>query len=163
MSLFTTADLCDSYSDEVQISAPIWTSYGGRARFYGQVATVRCFEDNSLVRAALAEVGEGRVLVVDAGGSLRCAMLGDNLARMAVDNGWVGVLLWGCVRDSAVLAGLPLGIKALATHPRRSEKRGTGERDPVLRFAELTVRPGDYLYADEDGVLIAPRALPIAN
>jgi regulator of ribonuclease activity A len=163
MSAFATADLCDLHAEVVQVSAPIWRDFGGQVRFHGPVATLRCFEDNSLVRAALSETGAGRVLVVDAGGSLRCAMLGDNLARMAVDNGWAGVLLWGCVRDTEVLCGLPLGIKALASHPRRSEKRGTGEREVELRFAELRVRPGQHLYADADGVLLAEGPLALSN
>lgn len=156
---FKTADLYDDHSDRVQVCDPIFRDFGGHARFCGPIATVKCFEDNSQVKAVLGEPGAGRILVVDAGGSLRCAMLGDLIAASAVENGWSGVLLFGCVRDAAEIAGMALGVKALAANPRKSERRGEGQREIPVRFAGVCFRPGDYLYCDEDGILVSPEAL----
>lgn len=150
---WTTADLCDDHSETLQICEPVFSAFGGRARFHGRIATIQCFEDNSRVREALAEPGEGRVLVVDAGGSRRCAMLGDLLATKAVANGWSGVVLNGLIRDSAAIAQMDLGVRALGTHPLKSVKKGVGERDVAVRFAGVVFRPGDFLYADEDGIV----------
>ncbi len=155
----STADLYDANENAVQVAEPLYRDFGGTKAFYGKTATVKVFEDNSLVRAALEEAGEGRVLVVDGGGSTRCALLGDNLAALAVSQGWTGIVVHGCVRDSRALSALPLGIKALATNPRRSVKRGEGERSVLLSFAGLTVHDGDWLYADEDGILISSNPL----
>lgn len=152
---FKTADLFDRFEDRVQVCEPLFRDFGGLDRFAGPVATVKCFEDNSLVKAALAEPGAGRVLVVDAGGSLRCAMLGDLLAASAVANGWRGVVMYGCIRDCAEIAGMALGVKALATHPRKSLKRGEGQRDLPVTFAGVSFRPGDFVYCDEDGILVS--------
>jgi regulator of ribonuclease activity A len=156
---FKTADLFDDFADRVQVCDPIFQDFGGHRRFAGPIATVKCFEDNSLVKSALGEPGEGRVLVVDAGGSLRCAMLGDMIAASAVKNGWHGVLMFGCVRDSVDIAGMSLGVKALATNPRKSEKRGEGQRDIPVSFAGVCFRPGDHVYCDEDGILLSAEAL----
>jgi regulator of ribonuclease activity A len=158
---FKTADLCDEYSDSLQICEPGFSDFGGRRRFFGQISTIKCYEDNSLVREAVAEPGEGRVLVVDAGGSLRCAMLGDLLAAKAVAKGWSGVLMYGLIRDSADIAQMDLGVKALGTCPLKSVKKGVGERDVVVRFAGVNFSPGSYLYADEDGIVCSDaRLLP---
>ena len=156
---FKTADLCDEYPDSLQICEPGFSSFGGRPRFFGQISTIKCFEDNSLVREAVAEPGEGRVLVVDAGGSRRCAMLGDLLAAKAAAKGWSGVLMNGLIRDSAEIADMDLGVKALGTHPLKSVKKGVGERDVVVHFAGVTFVPGEYLYADEDGIVCSDAAL----
>ena len=156
---FKTADLCDEYPDSLQICEPGFSSFGGRPRFFGQISTIKCFEDNSLVREAVAEPGEGRVLVVDAGGSRRCAMLGDLLAAKAAAKGWSGVLMYGLIRDSAEIADMDLGVKALGTHPLKSVKKGVGERDVVVHFAGATFVPGEYLYADEDGIVCSDAAL----
>jgi regulator of ribonuclease activity A len=156
---FKTADLCDEYPDSLQICEPGFSSFGGRLRFFGQISTIKCFEDNSLVREAVAEPGEGRVLVVDAGGSRRCAMLGDLLAAKAAAKGWSGVLMYGLIRDSAEIADMDLGVKALGTHPLKSVKKGVGERDVVVHFAGVTFVPGEYLYADEDGIVCSDAAL----
>lgn len=153
-----TADLCDTHGDRVSVAAPIFRSYGGRARFAGFVATLDCFEDNSLVRTMLEEPGAGRVLVVDGRGSLRCALVGGNLAVLAHRNGWAGIVVHGCVRDAAELAQVDIGILALATHPRRSEKRGAGQRDVRVSFAGVTFGPGAWVCADEDGLLVADQA-----
>jgi regulator of ribonuclease activity A len=159
MTAFATADLSDEHGGEVRALLPGFMDYGAKKRFCGPVATLKVHEDNSLVRAALEQRGEGRVLVVDGGGSMRCALLGDNLARLARDNGWQGVVISGCIRDSAAIAGIELGVKALGTHPSRSHKRGEGERDVPVSFAGVTIAPGMHLYADEDGMLISERPL----
>ncbi len=156
---FKTADLCDHYAESVRICAPGLLSFGGHKRFAGPITTIKCFEDNSLVREALSQPGAGGVLVVDAGGSRRCAMLGDQLAKLAIENAWSGVVMNGLIRDSADIASMPIGVKALGVHPLKSQKRGVGERDLRVRFAEVDFDPGDYLYADEDGILCSAVAL----
>lgn len=158
MSLHTT-DLCDDHADALQIAEPMFQDFGARVAFHGTIVTLKLFEDNSLVRTALEQSGEGRVLVVDGGGSLRCALVGDQLAALGQRNGWTGVVVYGCVRDTAMLASIDLGIKALTVHPLRSIKRGQGERDVIVRFAGVTFRPGEYLYADADGLIVAEQAL----
>ena len=159
MSSKATADLCDAHAEELQVCEPLFQPYGGRPAFAGAVSTVRCFEDNSRVKEAVESPGAGRVLVVDGGGSRRRALFGGNLGLAAVKNGWAGVILYGCIRDCAELGQLDLGIRALGTMPLRSDKRGEGERDTPVRFAGATFRPGDYVYVDEDGVVVAHRAL----
>lgn len=161
MSLRTT-DLCDDHADHLRIVSPLFRDYGRRLLFNGPVSTVKVFEDNSLVRAALEEAGGGRVLVVDGGGSMRCALLGDNLAAMGQQNGWAGVVVYGCVRDAAELAAIDLGVKALNTHPLKSVKKGVGERDVPVTFGGVTFNAGDYLYADEDGIIVSEQALSLA-
>lgn len=156
---YLTADLYDEHGDALQVAAPLFRDYGGRQAFHGQVVTLKLYEDNSLVRETLGESGAGRVLVVDGGGSLRCALLGDNLARMAAANGWSGVVVHGCIRDSVEIARLPIGVKALATHPAKSRKRGEGQRDVSVRFADVNFTPGSFLYADADGLVVAGEAL----
>ena len=159
-----TADLCDAHGDALRVvqPPPLFRDLGGARRFAGRVATVRVRDDNTLVRAALAEPGDGRVLVVDGGGSLRCALLGDRLAQLAVDHGWSGVVVSGCIRDSAAVAGMALGVKAIATHPRRSAKGSLGgERDVPLTLGGVAIVPGDWLCADEDGIVIATAELDV--
>lgn len=148
-----TTDLSDAHAD-AQVLAPIFRDFGGRRAFSGPAVTVRCFEDNSRLKELSATAGEGRVLVVDGGGSLRCALLGDMIGRALVDHGWAGVIVAGCVRDTAALATLALGVKALAPHPRRSSKRGEGEVGVPVEVGGVRVLSGDQVYADEDGVLI---------
>ena len=154
-----TCDLCDRFEAEVRVLELALRDYGGRAAFCGRVSTVKALEDNSLVRAAVAEPGDGRVLVIDGGGSLRRAMLGDMLARQAVANGWSGVLVHGAIRDSQAIAVLDLGVKALGTCPRKTDKRGQGLRDVELAFGGLVIAPGQWLAADADGVVLADRPL----
>lgn len=155
----STADLSDAFEQLVQVAEPLFRDFGGQLAFAGPIATVIVQDDNTSVRAMLEQAGEGRVLVVNGGGSLRCALVGDKLARLAAENGWSGVLINGCVRDSEALAAIPLGIKALAALPRRSAKRGPGVVQTATTFAGVTFVPGHYLYADGDGVLVAPVAL----
>lgn len=154
-----TTDLCDAYGDELQIAEPIFKDYGGLRAFQGSIVTLKLFEDNSLVREVLGEPGAGRILVVDGGGSRRCALLGDQLAELAVRNDWRGVIVYGCIRDSARIAQLPLGVKALDVHPLKSVKRGEGQRNLALRFAGVTIHPDQMLYADGDGIVISARPL----
>ena len=153
---FATADLCDQHEDKIKVVEPIFRTYGENLAFGGRIATVKVFEDNVLVRQALAEKGESRVLVVDGGGSLRCALVGDQLALLARDNGWSGIVVYGCIRDSAAIDGIPLGVRALATHPLKSIKKGAGDRNIPVTFAGVTFVPGQYLYADGDGVIVSP-------
>ena len=154
-----TADLCDEFGDVVQVAAPGLRDFGGVGAFQGAIATLRVLEDNGLVRAAFEEEGAGRVLVVDGQGSTRCALVGDVMAQLAADHGWSGIVVNGCVRDSLALATVPIGIKALATSPRRPGKTGAGERDLPVQFAGVTFRPGGFLYADADGILVAENGL----
>lgn len=158
-TLDKTADIYDEFEQQAQVCEPIFRDYGGNIRFNGAIATIKCHEDNSLVRELLGQPGAGRVLVVDAGGSLRCAMLGDILAGKGVDNGWAGVVMYGCIRDAHEIAQMPLGVKALASIPRKSVKKGVGESNLAITFAQVTFRPGDWLYADEDGILVLPTTL----
>lgn len=155
----STADLCDAHRSDLQVAEPILRDFGGTRAFAGAIVTVQVHDDNVLVRHALNHPGEGRVLVIDGEGSLRCALLGDQLAQMAVDHGWAGIVVHGCVRDVARLHRLPLGIKALAACPARSGKEGKGRHGTTLRFAGVTFEPGAWVYADEDGLLVAPRKL----
>jgi regulator of ribonuclease activity A len=157
---FKTTDLCDQYSDELAVCESLFRSYGGKPRFAGPAATIKCFEDNSRVRELVNERGDGRVLVIDAGGSTRRAVLGDLLAGSAVDNGWSGIVVFGAVRDAAAIATMPIGVFAIGTCPLKTEKRGEGQRDLAIHFAGATIHPGDWVYADEDGVIVARRPLP---
>ena len=154
-----TADLCDQHADRVYIADPIFRRFGGRPAFGGPITTLRVFEDNVLVRSALEEPGDGRVLVVDGAASMRCALLGDQLAALAADNGWAGVVVNGCIRDSADIAAIDIGVRALATMPLKSRKLGRGERDVTVAFAGVAFEPGHHLYADEDGLLVSADAL----
>jgi regulator of ribonuclease activity A len=154
-----TADICDEHAERVRIADPVFRVYGGRTAFGGPITTLRIFEDNVLVRSALEEPGDGRVLVVDGAGSMRCALLGDQLAALAAENGWAGVVVNGCIRDSADIAGIDIGVRALATMPLKSRKLGRGERDVPVAFAGVLFEPGQYLYADEDGLLVSAEAL----
>jgi regulator of ribonuclease activity A len=154
---FTTADLCDEYGSLVRVAEPLFNDYGGIVSFGGQIITVRVFEDSVLVREALEEGEGGRVLVVDGGGSSRCALLGEKLARMAHEHGWSGIVVNGGVRDCAELAVVPVGVKALHVVPRRSSKEGVGDRDVPVSFAGISLDPGAYLYAD--GIVVAGRDL----
>lgn len=158
---FSTPDICDEFSHRVQVLEPMFRDFGGKPKFFGEVVTVKCYEDNSLVKSTLATDGQGKVLVVDGGGSLRCALLGDLLGAMAIENGWQGVLVNGCVRDVELLKGMELGVRALEAHPLKSEKRGEGELNVIVRFAGVSIEPGEYLYADENGMVVAREELDL--
>ncbi len=150
-----TADICDAYPD-AGVADLAFRDYGATTHFSGEVQTVRCFEDNSMVTTALEAPGRGRVLVIDGGGSMRCALLGDRLGALAVENGWVGIVIEGCVRDVAALRSLPLGVKALGSNPLRSKKRGEGQIGTMVWIGRMNVQSGWWLYADEDGVIALP-------
>jgi regulator of ribonuclease activity A len=149
-----TSDISDQLHPNVQYLEPIYNSYGAKIDFFGVIHTIKCFEDNSLVREVLDTDGQGGVLVVDAGGSRRCAMFGDQLAAKAVKNNWSGIVIYGLIRDSEIINKMPIGVRALGTHPLKSIKKGVGEQSLSLRFSGVNFDPGDYLYADQDGVII---------
>jgi regulator of ribonuclease activity A len=154
-----TPDLCDNFPDDVSVLEPLLRNFGGINAFGGPISTVKCHEDNSLVKSALDEPGKGRVLVVDGGGSMRRALLGDLLAQKAVSNGWAGVIVYGCIRDVDVIATLPLGVQAIAANPLKTDKRNEGQRDITLRFGGVEFVPGHHVYADNNGVIVAPKSL----
>ena len=155
-----TTDLCDAHADKVSIAEPIgFKDFGGNKTFSGKMHIVKCFEDNSLVRKALEQNGEGKVLVVDGGGSLRCALLGDMLADLAIKNKWNGVIVYGCIRDSEAIAKLPLGVKALNAIPLKSNKRNEGQENISVKFAGVDFVPGHFVYCDSDGIIVAKESL----
>lgn len=154
-----TADLYDEYGDSLQIPTPMFNNYGGNLMFSGEIVTVKCHEDNSLVRGTLEQAGEGKVLVVDGGGSLRCALLGDMLAELGIKNGWAGVIVYGCIRDSAAIGEMQIGVKALNTNPKKSVKKDIGEHNVPVSFAGVNFIPGQYVYADQDGFVVSEKAL----
>ncbi|WP_149260827.1 ribonuclease E activity regulator RraA [Actinomadura sp. K4S16] len=157
---FATADLIDDFGEELRSCETQFRQYGKRRAFAGPVATVRCHRDNGLVKRLLNTPGEGRVLVVDGAGSLASALMGDMIAAAAVANGWAGVVINGAVRDVAALRELDLGAKALGSNPRKSAKDGAGETEVPVTFGGVEFRPGDWLYSDEDGIVVAERELP---
>ena len=154
-----TADLCDAHADQLQIARPEFQVYGGRRQFGGRIHTVEVLKDNVLVRRQIEKTVSDAVLVIDGGGSLECALVGDILAGLALQNGWQGLVVNGCIRDAAAIAALPIGIRALNTHPLKSGKRGTGQENLPVTFAGVTFRPGEYLYADEDGLVVSASRL----
>lgn len=160
---FATCDLCDVHKNDdsgrFRVLPPVFQSFGGVEAFAGPAVTVKCFEDNSLVKAAVDSAGHGQVLVVDGGGSLRRALVGGNLAAAAARNGWAGVVVFGAVRDVAELRAAAVGIRALALMPLPTEKRNEGQSGVAVQLAGVTVRPGDWVYADADGVVVADRAI----
>lgn len=162
---FVTCDLLDDHPEkDIQVVTPsldgkFFQSYGARKSFGGQVITVKCFEDNSRVKELLATDGTGKVLVVDGGASMRCALMGDMIAESAVKNHWNGVIIYGCVRDVDAIAELDLGVHALAAIPRKSNRQGVGETDIELSFGGVTIQSGQYVYADNNGIVIAEESL----
>lgn len=162
---FVTCDLLDDHPDlDMQVVTPsldgkFFRSFGACKSFAGQIVTVKCFEDNSRVKELLATDGTGKVLVVDGGASMRCALMGDMIAESAVKNHWNGVVIYGCVRDVDAIAELDLGVHALAAIPRKSNRQGAGEVDVSLCFGGVTFRSGDYIYADNNGIVVAKEKL----
>ncbi|CAA0105478.1 Putative 4-hydroxy-4-methyl-2-oxoglutarate aldolase [BD1-7 clade bacterium] len=156
---FTTPDLCDDFPSKIVVASPGFRNYGNIPTFGGEIVTVKCFEDNSCVKQLVTQPGAGKVMVVDAGGSLRRACLGDMLAAEAARNGWHGIIMYGCVRDVDLLATIPLGIQALASHPMKTDKKGVGEVGLAVTFHGVTFLPGDYVYADNNGIVVSPEAL----
>ena len=156
---YATTDLSDAHPD-LQVAEPVFADYGGVLAFHGAIVTLKVFEDNALVRSTLETPGKGRVLVVDGGGSTRCALVGGNLGELGVKNGWAGIVVNGCIRDSEEITAQAIGVKALGTHPRKSEKGlHSGHVDRVVTFAGVTFRPGGWLYADADGIVVADKPI----
>ena len=154
-----TADLYDERGEDLASVSLQFQSLGGHSHFSGPVRTIKCFEDNSRVKELAELDGSGKVLVVDGGGSLRCALLGDMIAERAAHNGWHGVVIYGCIRDVDMLAQTDLGVQALASHPLRSNRRGAGDLDLAVTFGGVTFRPGEYVYADNNGIIVSPSPL----
>jgi regulator of ribonuclease activity A len=157
--LIPTADLCDTHGQDLASCDIQFRQYGGRARFQGEIVTINSHEDNAILKQVVAEAGHGKVLVVDAGGSVHCAMLGDNMAARAQANGWEGIIINGAVRDTVALAALDIGIKALGTNPRRSHKHGAGQLNVPVSFGGVVFSPGATLTSDEDGVVVLPQRI----
>lgn len=155
-----TPDLCDDYP-EILVVEPGFQNFGGIDAFGGEIVTVKCFEDNSVVKEQVATPGNGRVMVVDGGGSRRAALLGDMLAEKAASNGWAGLIINGCIRDVDVIRKTRLGVQALATHPRKTEKRGVGELNVPVSFGGVTFIPGHYVYADNNGIVVSETPLTV--
>lgn len=153
--VFSTPDLCDAYPDHVRVLQPLFRSYGHKTRFYGRAVTVKCFEDNSRVKELAEADGRGKVMVVDGGGSLRKALMGDLIAAKAVENGWEGCIIYGCIRDVEMIANMVIGIKALNSIPLKTERKGEGEVAIPVTFAGQTIQPGQYIYADENGIIVS--------
>ena len=161
MTNWCTPDLCDENPEDVRVLEPMLGNFGGLDSFYGEIVTIKCFEDNSLVKEQAGLPGNGRVMVVDGGGSLRRALLGDMIAEAAVKNGWAGLIIYGCVRDVDALAELPLGVQAMASIPVKTEKRGLGDLNVPVTFGGVRFNPGEYVYADNNGVVTSAKALAL--
>jgi regulator of ribonuclease activity A len=156
MKKIYTADLCDDFIDQIKVATPIGLkNYGGKNNFYGEIITVKCFENNPLVRTVLSENGKGKVLVVDGGGSKKCALTGDNIAKLAHDNHWEGIIINGCIRDSKAISKIKIGVKALDTNPTKSGKNEDGEQNITVHFADIDFTPGEFVYSDEDGIVVS--------
>lgn len=160
---FVTPDLCDAYPDSVRIVEPIFNNYGGRESFGGEIITVKCHEDNSLVKEHVANPGEGRVMVVDGGGSLRCALLGDMLAEKAAENNWAGLIIYGCIRDVDEIRKTDLGVQALRTIPIKSNRKGRGDLNIPVTFGGVTFNPGEFVYADNNGIIVSSHVLKMPD
>ena len=159
--MISTPDLCDAYGDGLTVLQPLFNNYGGCKVFCGRVVTIKCFEDNSKVKALAAVPGEGRIMVIDGGGSLRTALLGDTIAANALSNGWIGFVINGCIRDVDALRAMNLGVQALAIHPMRSGKRDLGDVDVPVTFAGATIYPNDFMVCDNNGILVSPVELDV--
>jgi regulator of ribonuclease activity A len=156
---YSTPDLCDKYPDLVQVVEPMFVNYGGRVSFGGEIVTIKCFEDNSFVKEWVEKPGKGKVMVVDGGGSMRRSLLGDMLTEKATENGWEGIVLYGCIRDVDAISDTLLGVQALGTIPLKTDKKGIGEANIPVTFGGVTFYPGDFVYADNNGIIISPSAL----
>lgn len=158
---FTTANLCDTYAavTQLQVADAVFQAYGANTTFSGVITTLKTFEDNVLVRTVLEEKVQNRVLVIDGGGSHRCALIDNKLATLAVNNGWQGIIVYGCIRDAVKIAKLPIGIRALHTHPMQSHKKDHGDRDLLVSFAGVNFKKDNFLYADMDGIIVSETML----
>jgi len=156
---YLTPDLCDQYPDLVRVVEPIFKNYGGKSSFGGQIVTIKCHEDNSVVKVTAGTAGNGKIIVVDGGGSLRRALLGDLIAENAVQNGWEGFIIYGCIRDVDAISTMNLGVKALNTNPLKTDKKGVGDLNIPVSFGGVTFNPGEYVYADSNGIIVSSKPL----
>ncbi|MCH7928116.1 MAG: ribonuclease E activity regulator RraA [Candidatus Dadabacteria bacterium] len=156
---YLTPELCDKYPDLVRVVEPIFKNYGGKSSFGGQIVTIKCHEDNSVVKETAGTAGNGKIIVVDGGGSLRRALLGDLIAENAVENGWEGFIIYGCIRDVDSISTMNLGVKALNTNPLKTEKKGIGDLNIPVSFGGATFKPGEYVYADSNGIIVSSKPL----
>lgn len=156
---YLTPELCDKYPDLVRVVEPIFKNYGGKSSFGGQIVTIKCHEDNSVVKETAGTAGNGKIIVVDGGGSLRRALLGDLIAENAVQNGWEGFIIYGCIRDVDTISTMNLGVKALNTNPLKTEKKGIGDLNIPVSFGGVTFKPGEYVYADSNGIIVSSKPL----
>ena len=156
---FSTPDLCDDYPELVRVLEPMLNNFGGINTFGGEIVTIKCFEDNSLVKENASRPGFGKVMVVDGGGSLRRALLGDLIAKDAVKNGWEGIIIYGCIRDVDIINMLDIGVQAIDTVPLKTEKKGIGDLNVPVTFGGVTFKPGEYVYADNNGVVVSSEEL----
>lgn len=158
-----TSELCDLYAEQVDVVEPIFSSFGGVSNFYGKVTTVKCFESNGLIAEVLEENGEGRVLVIDGGGAVRRGLIDEELAQLAVDNGWEGIIVYGAVRQIQQLENLDIGIHALAPIPVSADESSAGESDIPVNFGGVTFFPEDYIYADLTGIILSQEPLDLED
>ena len=156
---YSTPDLCDAYPDLVRVVEPIFITFGGQASFGGEIVTVKCFEDNSVVKETAGTPGKGKVMVVDGGGSMRRALLGDLITENAVKNGWEGFIIYGCIRDVDAIREMDIGVKAIGVIPLKTEKRGIGDLNVSVSFGGVTFNPGEFVYADNNGVIVSAEPL----
>lgn len=156
---YLTPELCDKYPDLVRVVEPIFKNYGGKSSFGGQIVTIKCHEDNSVVKETAGTAGNGKIIVVDGGGSLLRALLGDLIAENAVQNGWEGFIIYGCIRDVDDISTMNLGVKALNTNPLKTEKKGIGDLNIPVSFGGVTFKPGEYVYADSNGIIVSSKPL----
>jgi regulator of ribonuclease activity A len=155
-----TTDICDKFSEEINVALPIGLKdFGGKKAFHGEIVTVKCFENNPFVRQTLENEGMGKVLVVDGGGSKKCALMGDNIAELAISNDWSGIIIFGCIRDSVAVSKLPVGLKALDVVPLKSGKKNEGDVGVIVNFANIDFIPGHFVYVDEDGIIVSKQRL----
>jgi len=156
---YSTPDLCDAYPDLVHVAEPLFKNYGGRSSFGGEIVTAKCFEDNSVVKETAGKPGRGRVLVVDGGGSLGRALLGDLIAETAAGNGWEGIIIYGAIRDVDPISEIHIGVKALGSIPLKTDRKEVGDLDVPVTFAGVTFNPGEYVYSDSTGIIVSPKPL----
>ena len=158
---FSTPDLCDRFPDQIDVCEPMFNNYGAISSFGGEIVTIKCYEDNSLVKQTASTPGTGKVMIVDGGGSLRRALLGDLIAKDAVKNGWEGFIIYGCIRDVDIICQLEIGVQALDTMPLKTEKKGIGELNVSVNFGGVTFNPGEFVYADNNGVIVSGKPLDL--
>ncbi len=155
MTTLSTADLCDQFADQIQIAQPLFGNFGGIEAFQGKITTLRVERDFGLVKESLSKPGNAGVLVIDGGGVKDCALLGDRLAELALQQNWSGIVINGCIRDAAIVRTLAIGVRAIGTCPKRPQLTGAGEKNIAVQFSGITFEPGEYLYADADGIVVS--------